>query len=77
MTKKQARIGRPPTPNGTPPIRGQTRWHDDEWAEIQAALKESGETYAEVVRRLMLKWARKSPAPPPVKIPAPKRKAKR
>lgn len=65
MPKKKPRIGRPPTDKGTPPIRGQTRWHDDEWQEILAALEAANETYGAVVRRLMLQWARKPKRNPP------------
>ncbi len=59
MSKKTPRIGRPPSPKGTPPIRGQLRWHDDEWSEVQAALAKSGKSYAEVARKAILSAIRR------------------
>lgn len=58
MPPKKPKRGRPFT-GGREPIRGQMRWGDAEWAEVQAALAKESRSYAEVARELLLRWARR------------------
>lgn len=58
MPKKKPKVGRPYA-GGRDPIRGQMRWSDAEWAEIQSALAKSGKSWAEIARGKLLAWARR------------------
>jgi len=55
MPKKAGR----PKERGTPPIRGQMRWHEDDWKVIEEALAKLGVGYAEFARPTLLKEAKK------------------
>lgn len=57
MPETKPKRGRPAT--GRAPIRGQMRWPDSEWAEVEAALSKTRRPYAEVARALLLRWARR------------------